>query len=275
MNPIGEKYLRKKALPFLWCPGCGNGTILGATVRAIERLGIREDVALVGGIGCSGWIPVYIDADTLHSLHGRTLPFATGLKMSNPKRKVIVFTGDGDCLGIGGNHFIHTARRNLDITVIMVNNQIYGMTGGQVAPTTSLKAKTKTSFYGNPEDPFDACELAKAAGATYVARWTAAHALSLSRSIAEAITHEGFAFIEIITQCPTQAGRIIYGTADPARLLDMLKAQTVSVKSAPKLDAEALQGKWLIGTLHHDKGKTEFSRSYFGMAVPRGGKPAA
>ncbi len=150
------------------------------------------------------------------------------------------------------------------MTVIMVNNQIYGMTGGQVAPIlTPLKAKTKTSFYGNPEDPFDACELAKAAGATYVARWTAAHALSLSRSIAEAITHEGFAFIEIITQCPTQAGRIIYGTADPARLLDMLKAQTVSVKSAPKLDAEALQGKWLIGTLHHDKGKTEFSPKLF------------
>ena len=145
----------------------------------------------MGGIGCSGWIPVYIDADTLHSLHGRTLPFATGLKMSNPKRKVIVFTGDGDCLGIGGNHFIHTARRNLDITVIMVNNRIYGMTGGQVAPTTPLKAKTKTSFYGNPEDPFDACELAKVAGATYVARWTAAHPLPLSRSIAEAIDPRG------------------------------------------------------------------------------------
>jgi 2-oxoglutarate/2-oxoacid ferredoxin oxidoreductase subunit beta len=202
MNAIGETYLRKKALPFLWCPGCGNGNILGATVRAIERLGIRQDVALVGGIGCSGWIPVYIDADTLHSLHGRTLPFATRLKMSNPKRKVIVFTGNGDCLGIGGNHFIHTARRNLNITVIMVNNRIYGMTGGQVAPTTPLKAKTKTSFYGDPEDPFDTCELAKVAGATYVARWTAANPLPLSRSIARQSTTRGFPLLRSSPSVP-------------------------------------------------------------------------
>ncbi len=126
---MGEKYLRKDSLPFLWCPGCGNGTILAATVRAMDQLAVIDDVALIGGIGCSGWIPVYIRADVLHVLHGRTMAFGTGLKMSDPKRKVIVFTGDGDCLGIGGNHFIHAARRNLDMTVLMVNNQIYGMTG--------------------------------------------------------------------------------------------------------------------------------------------------
>ena len=182
MHPIGEKYLRKKPLPFLWCPGCGNGIIIGSFLRAVDRLGCNNQLALVGGIGCSGWMPTYINADTLHVLHGRTLAFATGLKMSDPKRKVIVFTGDGDCLGIGGNHFIHSARRNLDVTVIMVNNEIYAMTGGQVAPTTPYDGKTKTSPYGNKEIPFDGCELAKAAGATYIARWTAAHPKQLSKA---------------------------------------------------------------------------------------------
>jgi len=266
MHPIGEKYLRKEGLPFLWCSGCGNGTILGATLRAIDQLGIIDQIAFVGGIGCSGWIPTYINADVMHVLHGRALPCATGLKMSDPKRKVIVFTGDGDCLGIGGNHFIHSARRNIDITVVMVNNQIYGMTGGQVAPTTPHHAKTTTSPHGNPEVPFDACELAKASGATYVARWTAAHPRQLDKAIAEAIFHEGFAFIEVMTQCPTQAGRIIHGIADPATLLDTLKSNTIPVKAAKGKNPEQLEGKFLLGRLFHDKRKVEFSKSYFQTA---------
>ncbi len=270
MNPIGERYLRKDSLPFLWCPGCGNGTILAAAVRAIDRLGIIDDVALVGGIGCSGWIPVYIKADAFHVLHGRTMAFGTGLKMSNPKRKVIIFTGDGDCLGIGGNHFIHTARRNLDMTVLMVNNQIYGMTGGQVAPTTPLDAKTKTSFFGKPEEPFYACDLAKAAGATYVARWTAAHPVPLARAIAEAVGHEGFSFGEIIAQCPTQAGRLMYGISDPGALLDFLKEKTVSVKEAQDRNAAEKKDKMLIGTLFEDKERMEFSKRYFQMAEKSG-----
>jgi len=266
MHPIGEKYLRKEGLPFLWCPGCGNGTILGATLRAIDQLGIIDQIAFVGGIGCSGWIPTYINADVMHALHGRAVPCATGLKMSDPKRKVIVFTGDGDCLGIGGNHFIHSARRNIDITVIMVNNQIYGMTGGQVAPTTPHHAKTTTSPHGNPEVPFDACELAKASGATYVARWTAAHPRQLGKAIAEAIFHEGFAFIEVMTQCPTQAGRIIHGIADSATLLDTLKSNTIPVKAAKGKNPEQLEGKFLLGRLFHDKRKVEFSKSYYQSA---------
>ena len=263
MNQLGEQYLRKEALPLLWCPGCGIGTILNATVRAIDSLGIRDRLALVGGIGCSGWLPVYIDADTLHVLHGRAIPFATGLKMSDPSRKVIAFSGDGDCLGIGGNHFIHGARRNIDITVIMVHNQIYGMTGGQVAPTTPIASKTKTSPYGNFERPFDACEVARASGATYVARWTTAQPRQISKAIAEAIEHKGFSFVEVLTQCPTQAGRVVYGTADPAKLLDMIKASTISVNAAKDKSPEELSGKIMVGTLYHDQQCPDFSSLYY------------
>lgn len=263
MHPLGEKYLRKRALPFLWCPGCGNGTVLNATINAIDQLDIIDSVALVGGIGCSGWIPTYINADTLHGLHGRAIPMATGLKMSGPDRKVLVFTGDGDCLGIGGNHFIHGARRNIDITVIMVHNQIYGMTGGQAAPTTPFSGKTKTSPYGNNEHPFDACELARAAGATFVARWTAAHPRQLIKTIKEGISHEGFAFIEVLTQCPTQAGRVIHGTADPARLLEMLKGGTVTASAAQGMKPEDLKGKLIVGKLFVDNEKTEFASGYY------------
>lgn len=263
MHPLGEKYLRKMALPLLWCPGCGNGTILNATVRAIDSLNIRENIALVGGIGCSGWIPVYLEADTLHVLHGRAIPFATGLKMSDPNRKVVVFSGDGDCLGIGGNHFIHGARRNIDITVVMVHNQIYGMTGGQAAPTTPTASKTKTSPYGNPEIPFNGCELARAAGATYVARWTTAHPRQLSKALEEAFNHEGFSYVEVLTQCPTQAGRVIHGTANPAKLLDMIKSGTITVKAARNKPEEELQGKLLLGTLYHDKNRPEFASYYY------------
>jgi 2-oxoglutarate ferredoxin oxidoreductase subunit beta len=262
MNPFGEKYLRKKALPFLWCPGCGNGTVLNSAVRAIDELGIIDKVALVGGVGCSGWMPVYIDADTLHALHGRTLAFATGLKVSDPSRKVIVFTGDGDCLGIGGNHFIHSARRNLDVTVILINNQIYGMTGGQVSPSTPRRAKSKTSVFGNPEYPFDAFELAKAAGASYIARWTTAHPAQLSQSIAEGIAHEGFALIEVLSQCPTQAGRLTHGVGDPAAVLEILKSSTINIKRAKRMAPEELQGKLLIGILHKGDQNVEFVRSY-------------
>ncbi|MGD2272044.1 MAG: thiamine pyrophosphate-dependent enzyme [Desulfobacterales bacterium] len=262
MNPIGEKYLRQSALPFLWCSGCGNGTVLNAAIRAIDELGIIKDVALVGGIGCSGWIPVYVKADVMHTLHGRPLAFATGLKMSNPQRKVIVFSGDGDCLGIGGNHFIHTARRNLDVTLILVNNQIYGMTGGQVSPCTPQETKSKTSVYGNPETPFDAVELARAAGASYISRWTTAHPIQLHKAIAGAIEHEGFALVEALSQCPTQAGRLSHGISEPVQLLDMIKSHTISIKKAQKAGPEDMQGKYVIGNLLKNREALEFACSY-------------
>jgi len=156
------------------------------------------------------------------------------------------------------------------MTVLMVNNQIYGMTGGQAAPTTPLAAKTKTSFFGNPEDPFDACELAKAAGATFVARWTTAHPVPLSKAIAEAISHEGFAFIEIIAQCPTQAGRIMYGISDPAALLDYLRGKTLSIKAAQNKSGEELKGKFIIGMLFRDDERMEFSKRYYQMTAGSG-----
>ena len=267
MNPLGEKYLRKSALPTIWCPGCGSGTVLSAALRAIDELNIINKVGLVGGIGCAGWIPVYINADVMHTLHGRTLPFATGLKMSDPERKVIVFSGDGDCLGIGGNHFIHTARRNIDMTVILVNNQIYGMTGGQVSPCTPSIAKSKTSVFGNPEKPFDSTEIAKAAGATYIARWSTGQPVQLARAIKEAIEHKGFSLVEALSQCPTQAGRVTHGISDPSKLLNLLRSNTISVKKAQKATEQERAGKLLIGTIYNSDEEIEFSESYKNMVA--------
>ncbi len=263
MHPLAEKYLRKKALPLIFCPGCGDGTVLNIFIRAVEELDILKDLALVGGIGCSGWLPTYLQADVLHVLHGRAIPFATGLKLTDPHRKVVVFTGDGDGVGIGGNHFIHGARRNIDLTVIMVNNGIYGMTGGQVAPTTPLHGRTQTSPYGNLEFPFDVCDLARAAGATYVSRWTTAHPKQLLRAIKEGISHPGFSFIEVLSQCPTQAGKYVEGTSDPGELLNLLRKRAIAVERARSMPVQELKGRVAVGKIHHVTEKKEFSRSIY------------
>lgn len=263
MHPLGEKYLRKDALPLIFCPGCGNGTVLNVFLRVVEEMGIFQDLALVGGIGCSGWIPTYLRADVLHVLHGRAIPFATGLKLTNPKRKVVVFTGDGDGVGIGGNHFIHGARRNIDLTVIMLNNGIYGMTGGQLAPTTPRQGVTQTSPFGNIEYPFDVCELARAAGATYVARWTTAHPYQLREAIKEGIAHQGFSFIEVLSQCPTQAGRYIEGTSDPGEILALFKKRTISWERARNMEKGELKGKIAIGKIFSTTEKKEFSQAIY------------
>jgi 2-oxoglutarate ferredoxin oxidoreductase subunit beta len=255
MHALGEKYLRKTALPTIFCPGCGDGTILNAMLRVIDKLGL-ENFNFVSGIGCSGWIPVFINTDVIHSLHGRAIPVATGLKMAQPEKHMVVFTGDGDCLGIGGNHFIHAARRNLDITVVMVNNYIYGMTGGQVAPTTPKAVSTKTSPYGNVEPPFDAASLAIGAGATLVARHTTAYPRQLKDDLEKAILHKGFSFIEVMTQCPTQAGRIIYGSGEPSFLLNELKKRTVLNKNQ-----SLAAGEFHIGILHHNTAKEPYTPS--------------
>ncbi|MHB1651310.1 MAG: thiamine pyrophosphate-dependent enzyme [Desulfitobacteriaceae bacterium] len=246
MHALGEKYLRKSALPFIFCPGCGDGTILGAMLRVIDKVGLSK-FNFVSGIGCSGWIPVFINADVIHALHGRAIPVATGLKNAQPEKNLVVFTGDGDCLGIGGNHFIHAARRNLDITVVMVNNYIYGMTGGQVAPTTPEKVKTKTSPYGNLEPSFDAVSLAIAAGATFVARQSTAYPRQLQTVLEKAVDHKGFSFIEVMTQCPTQAGRNIFGSGEPGFLLEEIKKHSILSKKQ-----ELKPGDYYIGILHED-----------------------
>ena len=246
MNPLAEKYLRQSALPTIFCPGCGDGTVLHAMLRVIEKTGL-ENYAFVSGIGCSGWIPVYINTDVIHALHGRAIPVATGLALSMPHKKIVVFTGDGDCCGIGGNHLIHAARRNIDMTVVMINNYIYGMTGGQVSPSTPAGSKTKTSPYGNPERPFDAAALVQAAGAAFVARETAVAPLRLEKSLSAAIRHPGFSFLEVITQCPTQAGRNIFGDGKPKIIYHALKKAAVSQKDAP-LES----GQFRVGILYAD-----------------------
>lgn len=206
-NPI-EDFLRMDRIPHIWCPGCGIGTVVSSFAEAL-RLN-KEDldkVAVVSGIGCTGRVAGYVKLDSFHTTHGRAIPFATGLKLGNPELKVVVFSGDGDIVGIGGNHFIHAARRNMDILVICVNNFNYAMTGGQVAPTTPLRANVSTAPYGNFEYPFSLPYLADAAGATYVARWTALHLRRVTKSIQEALNHRGFSFIEVITPCVTLYAR--------------------------------------------------------------------
>jgi len=204
-----DSLLRLDRMPHIWCPGCGIGPAVGCFVRAIGSSGVDPDkIALVSGIGCTGRVAGYVKLDSFHTTHGRAVPFATGLNLANPELNVVVFSGDGDLIAIGGNHLIHAARRNMDMTVICVNNFNYGMTGGQMGPTTPLDARSNTSPYGNIEHPFNVPYLVAAAGATYVARWTVIHARPLEWAIVEALTKPGFSFIEVLGPCPTLFGRM-------------------------------------------------------------------
>jgi 2-oxoglutarate ferredoxin oxidoreductase subunit beta len=210
-----KRYLKA---PHIWCPGCGNGIVLGAFLRAFEQSGMRVgETVVVSGIGCSGRVTQFLRFNSVHAIHGRALPIATGIKLAKPELNVVVMMGDGDALAIGGNHFIHAARRNIDLTAIIFNNSVYGMTGGQLSPTTPEGMKTVSSPYGNFERPFDVVNLAIAAGATYVARWTTFHARQLQKSIGEALNHRGFAVVEVITGCPTRTKK------KPSELLRMQK----------------------------------------------------
>ncbi|MGO9174095.1 MAG: 2-oxoacid:ferredoxin oxidoreductase subunit beta [Rhodomicrobium sp.] len=202
-NPMAE-FLRMERMPHIWCPGCGIGTVVTSFAEAIKAGGYDMDkIAVVSGIGCTGRVAGYVRFDSFHTTHGRAIPFATGLKLANPELKVVVISGDGDLTSIGGNHLIHAARRNMDLTVICVNNFTYGMTGGQVTPTTPNTANASTTPYGNYETPFSLPFLVDAAGATFVARWTSLHARNITQSIGQALKHKGFSFIEIIAPCTT------------------------------------------------------------------------
>ncbi|MDR3570452.1 MAG: 2-oxoacid:ferredoxin oxidoreductase subunit beta [Syntrophobacteraceae bacterium] len=211
--------LRTDRIPHIWCPGCGIGTVFSSSLIAISSTGKDPaNTAVVSGIGCSGRGAGYVNLDSYHTTHGRAIPFATGMKLANPELTVVVFSGDGDLFAIGGNHFIHAARRNMDLTVICVNNLNYGMTGGQAAATTPHLAKTSTTPRGNPESPFNLPLLAYASGATYIARWTMLHTRDLTQSITEALTRTGFSFIEVLAPCPTG-----YGRKNRLKATDMLK----------------------------------------------------
>jgi len=217
-HPLDD-LIRTDRIPHIWCSGCGIGTVFSSCLTAIKATGIPyNQFAMVSGIGCSGRAAGYIKLDSFHTTHGRAIPFASGIKMAKPDLNVIVFSGDGDLFAIGGNHFIHAARRNMDITVICVNNLIYGMTGGQVAATTPSKAKTTTTPFGNPDAPFNLPLLAYAAGASYVARWTILHVRDLTNAINEALLKKGFSFIEVLAPCP-----INYGRRNKQKSLDTLK----------------------------------------------------
>lgn len=199
-----SKWFREDRMPHMWCPGCGIGTALNAFLNALDKSGIEKDnVAVVSGVGCTGRVAGYVNVDSFHTTHGRAIPFAEGLKAASPNTKVVVFSGDGDLMSIGGNHFIHAGRKNMDLTIICVNNLNYAMTGGQVSATTPTKAITATAPYGSFCEPFNLPFLAEATGAVYVARWTVYHAREMQKAMGEALKKKGFSFVEIISPCPT------------------------------------------------------------------------
>ncbi|MBM4240457.1 MAG: 2-oxoacid:ferredoxin oxidoreductase subunit beta [Euryarchaeota archaeon] len=241
------KYLRKDRLPHIFCAGCGNGIVINTFFNGMELAEIDlSDIVMVSGIGCSSRIPGYVKCDSLHTTHGRPISFATGIKIAKSDLNVVVFTGDGDAAAIGGNHLIHGARRNIDLTVICINNSIYGMTGGQISPTSPKGSYGSTAPYGAMEKPFDLSELVSAAGATYVARWTTAHPLQLSMSIKDALNNKGFSFIEVISQCPTYFGRKNQMRSS-IEMMKWMKSVSIVKKKADKMDEKKLEGKIIVG----------------------------
>jgi len=229
-----DKYMRKRFFPHIWCPGCGHGTVLNNMLRAVDDLQLNQnEMVMVSGIGCSSRISGYVDFHSLHTLHGRALAFATGIKMSQPNLTVICPMGDGDALAIGGNHFIHACRRNMDLTAIVMNNRIYGMTGGQFSPLSGLGITATTSPQENIDREFDITSLSLASGATFVARTTSYHYREITKYIKEALQHPGFSVVEILSQCPTHFGRR-NKLGDAADMLKLYKENTTRIGSEAK-----------------------------------------
>lgn len=242
------KYIRPSAIVTANCPGCGNGILAQSILGAIEELGLTlDDFVFVSGIGCAAWIPSpSFFADVLHTTHGRPIAFGIGIKVALPHKRVMVISGDGDLTAIGGNHLIHAARRNIEMTVFCVNNGIYGMTGGQVAPTTPLGLTTVTTPFGNVENPFDVCELVKGAGASFVARWTTYHPRQIVRTAKKAIQKKGFAFVEVLSQCPVEFGRKT-GMGTAVQMLEWYKKSSVPLARAQGMSPEDLHDKIVVG----------------------------
>lgn len=257
-----HKYLRPyKKFPHVWCPGCGIGIVLGALVRAIDGLGInKNDIVMVSGIGCSGRLPVYLDFCALHTTHGRALPFATGINLAKPNLKVIAIMGDGDATAIGGNHFIHTARRNHNITAVVINNCNYGMTGGQYSPTTPLGNLATTAPYGNIEPSFDIVKLAEASGAVFVARSTVYHVRLLEKILGQAINKKGFSVVEAISNCPIGYGRL-NKLGSPVEMLKWQKDHAVFIETARKMSKEKMVDKFFIGVFE-DRDIPDYNELY-------------
>ncbi len=257
-----HKYLRSsKKFPHIWCPGCGIGIFMQALIRVIDRADYsKDDIVLISGIGCSGRLPVYLDFNTLHTAHGRALTFATGIKLVKPRLKVIAIMGDGDALAIGGNHFIHAARRNVEITALVINNKIYGMTGGQCSPATPYGTKTTSSPYGNIEPDFDICKMAEAAGAIFVARSTVYHTRLLEQMIAKALEKKGFSVVEVFAQCVTYSGSYL-GLNTPVEMMKWQRDNAVPYENARGMSEDELRGKIVTG-IFIDKERPGYCEEY-------------
>ena len=251
MSNLIYKYMRPEHLPQIWCPGCGNGIIMRDVAQAIENLGLsRNQTVIVSGIGCSSRAAGYMDFNTIHTTHGRAIAFATGIKLANPELEVIVIAGDGDISAIGGNHLIHAARRNIGLTVVVMNNSTYGMTGGQYSPTTPTNAYGTTAPYGNLDRSFDIAGLAYGAGASYAARGSAYHVQQTISLIQDGIRNKGFSIIDVASICPTYYGRK-NKKGDAVAMMQWQRDHAVTVEQAAKMDPEQLKDKLVIGLLHH------------------------
>ncbi len=262
-----DSYLRRDKMPTMWCSGCGDGLIMKALIRALAELEWdKNNVAIVSGIGCSGRMSSYLDFNTLHTPHGRTLPYATGLKLARPEAQVVVVAGDGDALAIGGNHFLHACRRNIDLTLIVINNFIYGLTGGQFSPTTPPGSYAQTSPDGALEPTFDTAKVAIAAGATYVARSAVSNPRHISRMIKGGLSHPGMAVIEVISNCHVNFGRYNVGS-EPEEVIAWIGRRTVSQDIARHLTDEEMDGRMVVGVLHQLEGRPEYVASYYQKAA--------
>jgi 2-oxoglutarate/2-oxoacid ferredoxin oxidoreductase subunit beta len=261
MHTLPREHLRNTRLPHIWCPGCGNGLVTASLLRSIEELQLDPTkIAIVSGIGCSSRAAGYLNFPTLHTTHGRALSFATGLKLARPELTVFVIMGDGDSTAIGGNHLIHTCRRNIDLNAIIFNNNIYGMTGGQASPLTPQWKKATTAPFGNPERNFDIMKLAAAAGATYTARATVFHLRLMDKIIVESVKNKGFSVVEAMTCCPISYGRR-NKMKDAKAMLDWYKVNAVPVEKFGSIPAEERGEKFSIG-IHYNEAAPEFIEEY-------------
>ena len=260
-----EDYLRIDKMPTLWCWGCGDGVILKSVIRAIDSLGWKmDDVCIVSGIGCSGRFSSYVNCNTVHTTHGRALAYATGIKLANPEKKVVVISGDGDSMAIGGNHTIHACRRNIDINLVLINNFIYGLTNSQTSPTTPKDFWTVTAQYGNIDPSFDPCEIAMAAGATFVGRESVISPKKIEKLLVEGFSHEGFSFFDIHSNCHVNLGRK-NKMGDATKMLQWIESRLVYKNKFDTLSEEEKAGKFPTGVLKHDTSRIEYCKAYDGV----------
>ncbi len=257
-----DEYLRTDKMPTLWCWGCGDGVILKSVVRAIDAAGwSMDDVCVVSGIGCSGRFSSYVNCNTVHTTHGRALAYATGIKLANPSKKVIVISGDGDGLAIGGNHTIHACRRNIDLNLVLVNNFIYALTNSQTSPTTPRGLWTVTAQYGNVDPDFDACKLAEAAGATFVARESVLDPKKIEKTLVQGFLHEGFSFFDIFSNCHINLGRK-NKMGEAVENLAWIESRIMPKRKFDELSQQERAGRFPTGILRHEKSQMEYCKAY-------------